>query len=918
MSTKRWSPNLSWVRVLTRGNRKLQTLEIEEVQDLSNWFYTNTTTNRFRPIRGLSLSQLNNYVYVSKGLVLASINGSTYPIRVPSANISIPSTIGDFIVGVRVTPSILSSTPITRDPLLGGSIVGSTGMDRLVLTALITLNDNNSIPIGLITTRANGLPPLIHTYKDQPNSINPLGLQEPELTQLIEDESGDFIAYGLNLVISGSRLLIYPGRAYINSYPVDLSNISTLELTNNSNIYLSTLGNLITSPTTYSTTLEDVTNPIVSTTLQPITNSASEALLSLIEPSEQYIPLDHLSRPDSKLLLIGQVIDGVVRSSPPRRITKVGVERLANQVSKLERDLSETKLLYEQYYRTIASVSPINHADSLTTTEGSNIYHYLYKATLTPRGISSYLSKELLSATNTASTGVREVLSNGLAVSVVANYTRAPLVEQRSISSSISLSRTYPSVSLEYSPSALVRDSTNYLYNLSTSSPISTRDLSLKYSSLPPLSANYELYLNDTYITNYTQAPYTLSTGLSTSDDGSLSLVLDIPITIYGPPIIATLRRNNLVVHTTSIPVLEPSNQLVSPTPVVHTPLMGSLAQSFNIAQPTNLVGLELSIPSISNPPNLDTLVLRAYVYTSSLGKPHSLLSRGKLSLANTILNLGAWSFIELEHPLDLLPGTYFIVIEAAISGITLSTNTDGAPSLVGNNPSTTLPSTNLLLLGTSWTPVPNKDLALVLYKGNPTTLSYTYNLLLSSSTNYSVVEYLVSTREALSVEELSDTEWVPLNTTSLSSSTKTIRLSASTTPLPLIDIASTYFTGGHYEPTSTWVSKYLEYLQAYNYTEVILDAELYGSNYIRVFISSNSGQSWDELTQVSKQLVDADTNKYELTLSSLLTNELNYTDEHSNTITINRTTMLIRVSMYSDTTTPVTISNLRLSAYFK
>jgi len=246
-SLSRFKYNKNWNKILFKGDKKLQTTEIEEVQDVIN--------NQIQK----AFSFLYNFYTIIKGcqVIIIKVTETTYECLLTEGQVylEIKEQYGYFIdtksikftidrintteIGVVFTFNTFKDEPELRNSHTGGAAFGSEGSGRLNIESTIIISPKNNpyvggfYPIALIKPKtisfvsnnndlSDGAPDILYYRNEELTKLYNEKNLSTYIKKLIElriyETTGDFVAEGLNCFINSktNTLCISPGIAYIN------------------------------------------------------------------------------------------------------------------------------------------------------------------------------------------------------------------------------------------------------------------------------------------------------------------------------------------------------------------------------------------------------------------------------------------------------------------------------------------------------------------------------------------------------------------------------------------------------------------------------------------------------------------------------------------------------------------------------
>lgn len=243
-SLSRFNSLKNWTKVLFRRDRRLQTTEIEEVQDLINnqigaafnIIYSSFTVINGCKILIVNISDSEYECLLTPGQVYVEIKNRCYFIDTPSHTFSILKIQSTF-VGINLSVLRSFDEDDYNNPQTGGAAFGSPGADRIIIKPTVIVQSLNTpitnYPIAVIKPKTNvfvtttadisdGYPDIVY-YKNeeltQTSNEQDISSYVKNLVELrLYESAGNFISTGLDISINTKTniLTISPGIAYLN------------------------------------------------------------------------------------------------------------------------------------------------------------------------------------------------------------------------------------------------------------------------------------------------------------------------------------------------------------------------------------------------------------------------------------------------------------------------------------------------------------------------------------------------------------------------------------------------------------------------------------------------------------------------------------------------------------------------------
>lgn len=262
-SISRYKPTKNWNKILFKPDRKLQTTEIEELQDILlhnsskvySFLYDFYTVLNGCKILITGITSTGYQCILTEGQVYVELlNNLGFFVDIPSKSFT-ASRSSITKVGISFDISILKDELIFNNPHTGGAAFGSPGADRLSIKSEIVIStdtNSNFYPLALIKPKTltfvntvqdlgDGRPDIFYYKNEELTSINSEASISKYLQNMIDlrlyEMAGDFISKGLYLQFNKEALVlsITPGVAYIKGRRIEsTSNYSYKIQVNNS------------------------------------------------------------------------------------------------------------------------------------------------------------------------------------------------------------------------------------------------------------------------------------------------------------------------------------------------------------------------------------------------------------------------------------------------------------------------------------------------------------------------------------------------------------------------------------------------------------------------------------------------------------------------------------------------------------
>lgn len=895
-----------WQKLLFKSDRSLQIAELIELQDL------------LKNQQSKSFNHLLNRFYISKPIVyrIREIQNNSCFIEILSGQVYVTLNREGFFIDLLpevITVSLSSEKTIKlipfletiedqdefRDPLTGGEICGDLGANRQVIKYSFSLGEDG-YPLLQVIPTISGYPKVLSTSNLFSKSLNSLSssLIEEYLAQRLYEEAGNFIVEGFETVYTSSSIIINPGVAYIEGYKVEVLTpqiIDISEVNSNSStsfIYLSRDSKLSVSSQSYS--------------------SSSFLLLSRVENTDDILE---------------------IYNSEDRNILISELQVLQNQNNQNEEDLSQINLQLNTLSLTTDSNSSSIFVDSFNSLKNSNTFHPLYSALINP---SSKLLRPPIKSLdlNFDSAEVRQLLNIKISENknyCFLSYSTKTFLSQRRASGFINLKPS--SISnpiLRISPQNSNYISNKYLttvkplnilrekssINLEVTKYLKSQEISIEGYGFSANANNLKVYFDNKQINQLINSKSgSESFSISADAEGKISFKFLVPSDLEFKSYIIEVSNNLERALISWQPLTSEINQLSI------FPSNGEIGQSFKVLDPISLVGINLAFRKISSS-KVETL-FNFSINPLILGRPSSeALYSGVFNNSNvaTSSNGSSLTYIPLEFPLNLSTGEYVLVINSLSEETDVYLSDINTPSLIANIESTPQQISNLKLFvkeNSKWEEFSNKSLTFELIQAIP-------------SSNLGEIEFdLINPLETIDQAEITLKQFIPqacsstlfyksksqswiefkpnLSLDQLSNTLSLkLQLRSSSNQVPVIDLKNSQFNLQSNQLTGTWVSKNISTF-AYQNVKSTFDYYLPTGTSIKVFFSSNLGETWESLEiqgslNNEDDLVDGNIPLYKATfIKSNLSKTVSVKEINQKTSEILRTNLMVRVDFQTN-----------------
>lgn len=741
-SLSRFNPIKNWTKLLFKGDKKLQTTELIEIQDLINNQASKAFTslyNFYSVIQGcrlllVKISSLNYEFILTEGQIYININNEAFFIDTPTHSFTI-NRLNTYYIGVTLETSINSNNEDFKNPQTGGASFGSEGANRLLINPQIQVTETSTInsypnissyPIAIIKPKSldfinnyvdisDGAPNIIYYKNEELNyltqEINISSYIKKLIELRIHESTGNFISYGMNITINTttSKLCITPGIAYINGkriktnynnyYTIDPYNINynTLKLNTQYLFFLNEKGQFnFKEQNNVNNFLE--TPPNCLALAYVIFYNRNNLLLeySIIEaPTRMPTVSEILNLNKSNEANIKELAELALKTD----LLNLSSNTLNNKLNGIFIDsfvdLNNSDIFYPNYKASIlSSIQAISLPFTSTNKNNRNI--------IIDQSDSNILIENTINENNELVPYWSTI--NGASY----KYFNTPINITNSITIPTNINN---SIIIECSPSILYKSDKDTFVNFShpnlkkifSKSSISidtpfnnniyNRTITVFAKGFPSLQNNIQITLNNITITSFNilKGSTGSTTGTLKADiNGALSFTFAIPNISDSEKYVINLFNGNIN-GSFEIDIIDPeisrinkenTNVFIKNRTNKYSLINSGILQTFSTATPIMIKGIEITIMDFPNINNGD--VLNAQIVSiDSNHNPVETLGIGSLEFSqvanlDTNLPIPKPSTLMLNKPLNLDRGKYGIVFNTNISGIKLGSTKAG------------------------------------------------------------------------------------------------------------------------------------------------------------------------------------------------------------------------------------------------
>ena len=909
-TTSRHSEDSNWSKILFRKDRKLQTTEIIEIQDLIQNQIKKVTKNLYdfyNIIKGCQVLLTNtNYELDAEGV---RTNNNTYnylmtdgqafiEIKDVSSYVDIPSisfTVDNnslYYIGVNFKVEVLKDDDETRGPFTGGYAFGELGADRLVIKATVKVYNNvyeegGFYPIAIIKPKSKsfldnhpediGGPPDIFYYRNnkvtsqyQDNYL-PIFI-ENKLQEVLYEISGDFIAEGLEINVKKEPInkelivKVNTGVAYLKGRRLSYNYITYKKykqnnIENNSIIYIYIDENGFIKLEYLKEEEIDIysVNPFglhIGTILNKNPN------LQIIQPSENYMP---------------EVSD---------------IIKYKKQHSKNKRDLLDLSLTIDQLLLTTRGQNLTGIiTDSFSSTKNSNTSHPLYNASIVPSiqavslpFIEFEKTIDSLIIQNESEIEVYRENNQIKTSSVTSGVFK--INENLSHTKSIKIGvATVNSANLEVSPNIVYAKNTNLNVSYLPDNIISTlskkgintsiskntveieKTFDIKATGFSANEDNIILKVDSNIINTATllkgTQPGSRTGTYKANESGHVYLRLTTLINTSNEILYIYLESSSTsasnqikIVNLVETRAEQEVLTFTNPIPKLSSVKSG-IAATFTTIEPTSLKGVEVIMTDFNNSLSLERSILDVYLTKTNFGLPtDEVIAKGSLELVDGVPVLNSFVEILFDRIAELAIGEYALIFNTTYENLSLAISVASEDQVELGIAGTYNSSTNKLYSynQNTWQEEVG-DLTLKLIKRVPNSLTASTKIFVENVENFNALEinlpmeFTAGSQSNISIDNTFLNKNSFFFNNPVNQATISVNTLGTSKTHPILELDNININLFSYRNSGTWVSINKEFARVYNQVEVSLDMYLPDNASFQIYFSSNQGQTWEELT---------------------------------------------------------------------
>lgn len=909
-TTSRHSEDSNWSKILFRKDRKLQTTEIIEIQDLIQNQIKKVTKNLYdfyNIVKGCQVLLTNtNYELDAEGV---RTNNNTYnylmtdgqafiEIKDVSSYVDIPSisfTVDNnslYYIGVNFKVEVLKDDDETRGPFTGGYAFGELGADRLVIKATVRVynnvyEDGGFYPIAIIKPKSKsfldnhpediGGPPDIFYYRNtkvtsqyQDNYL-PIFI-EKKLQEVLYEISGDFIAEGLEINVKKEPInkelivKVNTGVAYLKGRRLSYNYVTYKKykqnnIKNNSIIYIYIDENGFIKLQYLEEEEIDIysVNPFglhIGTILNKNSN------LQIIQPSENYMP---------------EVSD---------------IIKYKKQHSKNKRDLLDLSLTIDQLLLTTRGQNLTGIiTDSFSSTKNSNTSHPLYNASIVPsiqavslpfvefeKTIDSLIIQneseiEVYRENNQIKTS--SVTSGVFKINENLSHTRSIKLGVATVNSAnleVSPNIVYAkntNLNVSYLPDNIVSTLSKEGINTSISKDIVEieKTFDIKATGFSANEDNIILKVDSNIINTATllkgTQPGSRTGTYKANESGHVYLKLTTLINTSNEILYIYLESSSTsasnqikIVNLVETRAEQEVLTFTNPIPKLSSVKSG-IAATFTTIEPTSLKGVEVIMTDFNNSLSLERSILDVYLTKTNFGLPtDEVIAKGSLELVDGIPVLNNFVEILFDRIAELAIGEYALIFNTTYENLSLAISVAGEDQVELSIAGTYNSSTNKLYSynQNAWQEEVG-DLTLKLIKRVPNSLTANTKIFVENVENFNAleinlpIEFTAGSQSNISIDNTFLNKNSFFFNNPINQATISVNTLGTSKTHPILELDNININLFSYRNNGTWVSINKEFARVYNQVEVSLDVYLPDNASFQIYFSSNQGQTWEELT---------------------------------------------------------------------
>ena len=908
-NTSRFSSNKNWSKILFNPDRKLQTTEFIEIQDLLENQVKKLSKNLYdfyNIVEGCKVLLINiekednglrryNYL-VTNGKAFIELDAVSTYIDIPSLNFSIDNTQDIVYIGITFKVELLKDDSSTKDIFSGGEAFGYLGADRLVITPSLkayysVTEDGGFYPVAIIKprlqqdlinnpTESEGPPDVFYyrnsdlsnQYKD---SFLPIQV-EAKLQEVLHEISGDFISEGLSISYILSRdsnkysrgliLKVDPGVVYINGKRLEFNYVTVKEYEYSNDIFNSIIFCYITR----------------------------DGVIEIVSLSEEESNL--FSMPEGSLelgfLLIKE--DGSIKVITNRYLMPETSDliKLNEQHKKNKQDLLDLSIKIDELNQTLANNSLTGIlSDSFSSLKNSNTSHPLFNVSIAPsiQGVtlpftSVNKNKDTFVITNeqdlTLGTQNEELYWSS--VSSTDQIVSRNQSETRSINVGVD---QIQSGNLEIRPNILYLEDNSALISpvrksisdkagsntINTTVPNTRKvrvvSLLIRATGFTSLEDNIELKIDNLKINSVIlykgTTPGTITGSYKANEAGHVTIKTEVEINTLSDTVFVFLESNTTSAsNQIKLRSLNQERSLLNSNSISSciprsSSVKSGIASTFTIQDHFTLKGVQVILKDFNNSISLNRSILDVYLTKTNFGIPtDEVLAVGSLILDSGIPVLNSFVSIEFEKPAILSSGEYALIFTTTYENLRLASSVTGENiNSLGVAGSYTVNNDKLFTYNkTQWEEL-NEVLTLNLIKSVPFNITNTTSIKVEDIEAFNAIELdlpleLSSSSTAnITIDNRPVNNRVLFFDNPIKSTVININTIGTPTSHPILELDNININLLSYKTNGSWISINREFARAYNFVEISFDIFNPPNSSFEVYFSSNQGQTWESLT---------------------------------------------------------------------
>ena len=473
---------------------------------------------------------------------------------------------------------------------------------------------------------------------------------------------------------------------------------------------------------------------------------------------------------------------------------------------------------------------------------------------------------------------------------------------------------------------------------------VEVRTIIVEASGFPSRLDNIIVTVNSDILSNFTiledkGAPGSSFGSVKASALGTVKISFTPPATIDSN--VLDIRFSNGVYESTTEVVIEDNElnrirreitgEYIDRPVTKYSTVSSGVAQTFQILKPTLITGVELFVVNVNNifkDTTLNNSDILSVHLTRTIGGIDSntptdeTIAYGTLSKTNLNLPIKGInhlpSTVIFDKPVNITEtGTYALVIHTGIDQLELATNKVSNNNIktgsIGSNQATDISGQLYIKDSQLWTATNDTDLTFNLLGHIPSSITSSISLVAENVEPYNLLDLNLpvelSDSGQVQVEVLDQGVFKILEsgrhfyTENVNSSEIKITTIGTSNTHPIVDLDDINMNLMSHKSAGSWVSKNLEFDTAYTKIELSLELFKPNNSSFEVYISSNKGQTWENLSEINIDGIEIYKQSEEVVNALVPLLKVDYFKELNQFIQINnqdseRYNLMVRVDM--------------------